>query len=71
MSVRLDDGTNLGEDQKKIFKPWTAQNQFFFFFFFFIYKYIPIKGMDEMSVQLDDGTNFGEAFFLLATVCPD
>jgi hypothetical protein len=32
MSVRLDDGTDLGEDQKKIFRPWTAQNQFFIFF---------------------------------------
>jgi hypothetical protein len=33
MFVRLDDKTNLGEDQKKKFRPWTAQNQFFFFFF--------------------------------------
>jgi hypothetical protein len=32
MSVRLDDGTDLGEDQKKIFRPWTAQNQFIFIF---------------------------------------
>jgi hypothetical protein len=32
MSVRLDDGTDFGEDQKKIFRPWTAQNQFLFFF---------------------------------------
>jgi hypothetical protein len=27
MSVRLDDETDLGEDQKKIFRPWAAQNQ--------------------------------------------
>jgi len=27
--------------------------------------------MDEMSIRLDDGTDFGEAFFLLATICPD
>jgi hypothetical protein len=40
-------------------------------FFFFELLSVPIKGMDEMSVQLDDGTDFGEAFFLLATVCPD
>jgi hypothetical protein len=33
MSIRLDDGTNLEEDQKKIFKLWTAQNQFLFLFF--------------------------------------
>jgi len=80
MSVRLDDGTDLGEDQKKKFRPWTAQNQFFFFFFFvltkttFFFFYlpsVPIKGMDEMSIRLDDGTNFGEVFFLLTTFRPD
>jgi hypothetical protein len=27
MSVRLDDGTDLKENQKNIFRPWTAQNQ--------------------------------------------
>jgi hypothetical protein len=32
MSVRLDDGTDLGEDQKKKIRPWTAQNQFYFIF---------------------------------------
>jgi hypothetical protein len=52
MSVRLDDGTDLGEDQKKKFRPWTAQNQFLFFlydqnyFFFFYLLFVPIKGMD-------------------------
>jgi hypothetical protein len=42
MFIRLDDGTNLGEDQKKKFRPWTAYNQKFYFilltkttFFFF------------------------------------
>ncbi len=30
-SVRLDDGTDLGEDQKKIFRLQTTQNQFYFF----------------------------------------
>jgi hypothetical protein len=32
MSVRLDDGTDLGEDQKKKFRLWTTQNQFYFIF---------------------------------------
>jgi hypothetical protein len=32
MSVQLDDETDLGEYQKKIFRPWTAQNHFLFYF---------------------------------------
>jgi hypothetical protein len=41
MSVWLDDGMDLGEDQKKIFRPWIAHNHFFFFcidqdYFFFL-----------------------------------
>ncbi len=76
MSVRLDDGTDLGEDQKKIFRPWTSYNKFFFFFFFFCidqdllffsFSYCP----SQLRGWMDDGTNLGETFFLLASVRPD
>ncbi len=68
----------IWQTRKKIFRPWTEQNQFFFSFvltkttfFFFQLMSVPIKGMDEMFIRLDDRTNFGETFFLLATIRPD
>ncbi len=80
MFVRLDDGTDLGEDQKKNIQALDSPESIFFFFFFFLTRLpfffyqllsVPIKGMDEMYVRLDDKMDFGEAFFLLATVRPD
>jgi hypothetical protein len=71
MSVRLDDETDLGEDQKRKFRSWTAQNQFFFFVLtkttFFSFSYCP----SQLRGWMDDGTYLGEVFFLLATVRPD
>jgi hypothetical protein len=70
MSVRLDDETDLGEDQKKIFRPWAAQNQkknVLTKTTFFSFSYCP----SQLRGWMDDGTDLGEAFFLLAIVRPD